>query len=94
MRLGRSDLGGGAALSQSKLASLVEVVTNMAVGFAVSVYAQAVIFPLYGFTTLTITENVQIVAIFTIISMVRSYLVRRFFNWLTARKEAECEQSI
>lgn len=81
-------------MSQSKLASMVEVATNMAVGFIVSVYAQAVIFPLYGFSTLTIKENVQIVTIFTIISMVRSYLVRRFFNWLTARKEAQCEQSI
>lgn len=81
-------------MSQSKLASLVEVATNMAVGFIVSAYAQAVIFPLYGFSTLSLTENVQIVTIFTIISMVRSYLVRRFFNWLTARKEAECEQSI
>lgn len=80
-------------MSQSKLASLVEVITNMVVGFAVSVYAQAVIFPLYGFSTLTITQNVQIVAIFTVISMIRSYLVRRFFNWLTARKEAVCEQS-
>ena len=49
------------------------------------------IFPLYGFSTLSLTENVQIVTIFTIISMVRSYLVRRFFNWLTARKEAVCE---
>lgn len=66
----------------------------MTVGFIVSVYAQAVIFPMYGFSTLSLTENVQIVTIFTIISMVRSYLVRRFFNWLTARKEAECEQSI
>lgn len=81
-------------MSQSKLASLVEVATNMTVGFIVSVYAQAVIFPMYGFSTLTIKENVQIVMIFTIISMIRSYLVRRFFNWLTARKEAECEQSI
>ena len=81
-------------MSQSKLASLVEVATNMVVGFIVSVYAQAVIFPMYGFSTLSLTENVQIVTIFTIISMIRSYLVRRFFNWLTARKEAECEQSI
>lgn len=76
-------------MSQSKLASLVEVATNMLVGFIVSVYAQAVIFPMYGFTTLTIKENVQIVAIFTVISMLRSYLVRRFFNWLTARKDGE-----
>ncbi|AUM59690.1 hypothetical protein HOS55_gp088 [Pseudomonas phage PMBT3] len=81
-------------MSQSKLASLVEVATNMVVGFIVSVYAQAVIFPMYGFSTLSLTENVQIVTIFTIISMIRSYLVRRFFNWLTARKEAQCEQSI
>lgn len=79
-------------MSQSKLASLVEVATNMVVGFIVSVYAQAVIFPMYGFSALTITQNVQIVAIFTAISMIRSYLVRRFFNWLTARKEVVCEQ--
>ena len=80
-------------MSQSKLASLVEVAVSMVLGFIVSVYAQAVIFPLYGFSTLTLKENVQIVLIFTVISMVRNYLVRRFFNWLTSRKEAGCEQS-
>lgn len=75
-------------MSQSKLGSLVEVAVTMTLGFIVSVYAQAVIFPLYGFTTFTLKDNVQIVLIFTAISMVRNYLVRRFFNWLTARKEA------
>lgn len=73
-------------MSQSKLASLVEVATSMAVGFIVSVYAQAVIFPLHGYD-LPLHSNMAIVAIFTIISMIRSYVLRRIFNWVTARKE-------
>ena len=74
-------------MSQTKLGSLAEVILNVVIGFAVSVGAQMLVFPLYGFTTLTLHDNVQIVAIFTLISMARSYLVRRMFNWYGSKNE-------
>lgn len=58
----------------------------MLVGFWLSVLAQAIIFPMFGYD-LPLHSNMAIVAIFTIISMIRSYVLRRIFNWVTARKE-------
>lgn len=76
-------------MSQTRLGSLAETVINMLVGFWLSVGAQAVIFPMFGYD-LPLHNNMAIVAIFTAISMIRSYVLRRIFNWLTARKEATC----
>jgi len=69
---------------QRKLTSLSEVVAGTAIGFVVSWCAQLWVFPLYGMR-LTYSENTQITIIFTLISIVRGYVVRRFFNHLTGR---------
>ena len=62
---------------QSRLASI-------AIGFAVSVAITAVVMPAYGHAV-TLADNVQITAIFTVASIVRGYFVRRFFNGLVRR---------
>lgn len=72
-------------MSQSRIGSVVETVINMVTGFFLSVAVQAVVFPLFGYD-LQLHDNMAIVAIFTVVSMVRSYVLRRFFNWLTSRK--------
>jgi len=74
-------------MSQSRLGSLVETTINMLVGFWLSVLVQAVVFPLFGYD-LPLHSNMAIVAIFTIVSMIRSYVLRRIFNWISSRKEA------
>lgn len=79
-------------MSQSRLGSLAETTVSMFVGFWLSVAVQAVVFPMFGYT-LPLHSNMAIVAIFTIVSMIRSYALRRIFNWFTSRKEAACEQS-
>ncbi len=66
---------------QTRLQSLIESVLNVAIGFGVALAAQIVVFPLYGMTV-ALDQNLQIGAIFTVVSIVRSYGVRRFFNWL------------
>lgn len=64
--------------SQSRLGSLIEAIINVAIGFVVSVILTAVVMPAYGHHV-TLGENVQITAIFTVASIARSYLVRRLF---------------
>lgn len=64
---------------QSRLSSLVEVSVNTASGFLISLITSAIIFPMFGFTP-SVGQNVQIVGIFTVVSIVRSYVWRRVFN--------------
>lgn len=64
---------------QTKLWSFIESVANIAVGLGINVTAQYFIFPLFGIV-IPIHENLQIAAIFTGISLLRSYLIRRWFN--------------
>jgi len=61
--------------------SLVEVVTGSVIAFAVSILANWAVLPLLGFPV-KFSQSVVITAVFTVISIVRSYLVRRFFNEL------------
>lgn len=66
---------------QSRLMSMVETITNVVFGFMFAVAMQVVIFPLFDIHV-TLETNVKMTVCFTILSMARSYLLRRFFNWL------------
>lgn len=67
-------------MSQTRRHSLAEAVTNtIVVGLAVTLGAQLIVYPLYG-AAFTFGENVQITAIFTGLSVARSYILRRLFN--------------
>lgn len=66
-------------MNQSRLGSLIEAVFNTAIGLAINLVAQRVVFPLFGFDP-SFATNLSIAAIFTVISIVRSYVVRRWFN--------------
>ena len=59
--------------------SLVETTTNILVGLVISFLSQIVIFKLYD-VHLSTQQNVEITLYFTIISILRSYALRRFFN--------------
>lgn len=66
-------------MTQTRLSSLIEAVLNVAIGFWVSVLITAVVLPAYGHSV-TWGDNLQITAIFTVSSIARSYVVRRWFN--------------
>lgn len=72
-------------MSQSRWMSLVESVTNIAVGYVVAVTAQAVIFPLYGIH-IPPSSHATIGALFTVVSLVRSFLLRRYFNLIGSKQ--------
>jgi hypothetical protein len=66
-------------MSQSRLGSFLESVANIAIGYIVAVGSQLAIFPLFGIV-IPLSDNLLIGAWFTVISLVRSYVVRRAFN--------------
>jgi len=70
---------------QSRRASLVESVVNLVIGFVVGVLITAVVMPWYGHAV-TLEHNLQITAIFTVASLVRSYLLRRLFNFFDVER--------
>lgn len=53
---------------------------NVLIGFWIAVAAQSVIFPLFGIR-ITLATNLGIACFMTVVSIVRSYFVRRLFNW-------------
>ena len=67
---------------QTKLGSFVEAWANIAVGFSINYAANLVILPAFGFTSLTAGKNFEIGCIYTGISLVRSFIIRRYFNGL------------
>ena len=64
---------------QPRWQSAVEAVANVVIGFGFAVAAQVVIFPWFGFHP-PLADNLLIGAAFTVVSLARSYLVRRLFN--------------
>jgi hypothetical protein len=64
---------------QSRLQSFIESVANVSIGFLVALASQLVIFPVFDIKV-SLSENLAIGAFFTVISIVRSYVVRRIFN--------------
>lgn len=68
-------------MSQTKLGSAAEAWANIAVGFTINYFANLAIFPLFGFH-ISLEANFLMGAIYTVISLVRSYVLRRWFNGL------------
>ena len=66
---------------QNRWQSFVESCINVVIGFGVSLAAQIAVFPMFGIRV-DLDSNLAIGAIFTVISIARSYCVRRFFNRL------------
>ncbi len=64
--------------------SALETVSSTLLGFGIAMLSQMLIFPLYGIQA-SLNVNFQITCWFTIVSLLRGYFVRRFFNWLHSK---------
>lgn len=69
------------AKGQSFKGSWTETFVNTGIGYSINFCAQCVVFPLFGMHV-TYASQFGIGAIFTVISIVRGYCLRRGFNWL------------
>ena len=66
-------------MEQTRLESLLESVVNIVIGYIVALISQVIVFPLVDINV-PLTTNLVIGFWFTLISLVRSYVIRRWFN--------------
>lgn len=69
---------------QSRLQSMIEAWANTIIGYFINLAVQLMVYPIYG-ATFTFGQNVQIGLIFMVVSIARSYSLRRAFNTLHRR---------
>lgn len=68
-----------AIMRQTKKHSLSESIINVIIGYGVAVCSQIIIFPYFG-VHIKIADNFIIGFWFTLISIIRSYCLRRWFT--------------
>lgn len=64
---------------QTRFHSFLESLVNIAIGYFVALGSQLAIFPMFDIYV-SLETNIYIGLWFTLISLVRSYVVRRWFN--------------
>lgn len=80
-------------MNQTRLGSLIEALMNVVIGLLVSVVANSIVFPRFGFQP-TVGENVAISLIYTAISIARQYVLRRWFNARLQRAAARVAKAV
>ncbi len=67
-------------MRQSRLESATEAVLNVGSGFFVALLVwQFIAAPLWGYE-ITLLDNLGLTTLFTVVSVIRSYIWRRFFE--------------
>lgn len=73
-------------MSQTKKQSVFESITQTLIGLATSILVQIIIYPLMGIPV-SFNQNLIITAVFFTVSIIRGYLVRRYFNVKQVKKK-------
>ncbi|EME71013.1 hypothetical protein H261_05489 [Paramagnetospirillum caucaseum] len=68
-------------MRQSRRMSLTEAITNVVIGYILAVATQVAVFPLFGIR-IAISDDLLIGLMFLVVSLVRSYVLRRAFERL------------
>ena len=71
-------------MKQSRKMSLAESVANVVAGYGIAVASQILIFPAFGLH-MTMAQNLKLAAAFTVISICRSFALRRLFEAIRLR---------
>ena len=69
---------------QTRTMSFIESLTNVVVGYLVAVLTQFAVFPIFGLRV-GVIENLWIGLAFTVVSLLRSYALRRVFEHFRGR---------
>ncbi len=72
-------------MKQSHVMSLVEAIANVVVGYGVAVATQILVFPVFGLQT-TLAQNLKLGLVFTVVSIARSFTLRRVFEAIRVRR--------
>ena len=76
---------------QTKKMSLIETIVGVAIGYIVALLSQIVVFPLFDIEV-SLTDNLLIGLLFTVISIIRGYYIRRLFNWIDFNRTINIEE--
>ena len=68
-------------MTQSRTMSAAESVANVVIGYGIALITQVVVFGALAIPV-SLGQNLWIGVVFTVVSLIRSYLLRRFFNRL------------
>ena len=71
-------------MKQSRRMSVVEALTNVAVGYGIAVLTQIALFPIFGLHV-SLADNLVIGLVFTTVSLGRGYALRRVFERIRIR---------
>lgn len=71
-------------MKQSRAMSMIEALANVAVGYGVAVLTQIAVFALFGLSV-TLVQNLMMGGLFTVVSIIRSYTLRRVFETIRMR---------
>lgn len=66
-------------MKQTRLGSFYEALINVLIGFGIGLASQILVFPMVGIEV-SLSTNLEVAAWFTVISIARSYVIRRWFN--------------
>lgn len=66
-------------MTQSRLVSFIEASANVVIGYLISVLANIIVLPVFGYHV-TLGDSFAIGLVFTAISLVRGYVIRRLFE--------------
>ena len=72
-------------MSQTRTQSVIESLVNILTGYTIAIFAQLLIFPWFGINP-PLIDNLLIGAAFTVVSLIRSYTIRRWFNKRVVRQ--------
>ena len=64
---------------QNKRESMIESLTSTTIGIIIGIVLNLTILPIFGYPV-SWSDSLWISVIFTIVSIIRSYVIRRFFN--------------
>ena len=64
---------------QSKKQSLIESLTSTTIGIIIGIVLNLTILPIFGYPV-SVVDSLWISLIFTAVSIIRSYIIRRWFN--------------
>ena len=64
---------------QSKKESFIETLTSVFVGWLIGVILNMLVLPLFDYN-ITVVDSLWVSLIFTVVSVIRGYIIRRWFN--------------
>lgn len=71
-------------MKQSRIMSLAESVANVVLGYGIALVSQILLFPVFGMH-MSLAQNLKLAGAFTIISICRSFALRRLFEAIRVR---------